>query len=37
MSRYFHYETFGNKALGHVISGYLNSEKVTHIIYFWVV
>lgn len=55
MSRYFHYETFGNKALGHVnifelrdvcgvelfdfegikISGYLNSEKVTHIIYFW--
>lgn len=55
MSRYYHYETFGNKALGHVnifelrdvcgvelfdfegikISGYLNSEKVTHIIYFW--
>lgn len=55
MSRYFHYETFGNKALGHVnifelrdvcgvelfdfegikLSGYLNSEKVTHVIYFW--
>lgn len=55
MSRYYHYETFGNKALGHVnifglrdvcgvelfdfegikISGYLNSEKVTHILYFW--
>lgn len=55
MSKYYHYETFGNKALGHVnifelrdvcgvelfdfegikISGYLNSEKVTHIIYFW--
>ena len=55
MSRYYHYETFGNKALGHVnifelrdvcgvelfdfegikISGYLNSEKVIHIIYFW--
>lgn len=55
MSRYYHYETFGNKALGHVnifelrdvcgvelfdfegikLSGYLNSEKVTHIIYFW--
>ena len=55
MSRYYHYETFGNKALGHVnifelrdvcgvelfdfegikLSGYLNSEKVTHILYFW--
>lgn len=55
MSRYYHYETFGNKALGHVnifelrdvcgvelfdfegikLSGYLNSEKVTHVIYFW--
>ena len=55
MSRYYHYETFGTKALGHVnifelrdvcgvelfdfegikLSGYLNSEKVTHVIYFW--
>lgn len=55
MSKYYHYETFGKKALGHVnifelrdvcgvelfdfegikLSGYLNSEKVTHILYFW--
>ena len=55
MSIYYHYETFGKRALGHVnifelrdvcgvklfdfegikISGYLNCEKVTHVIYFW--
>ena len=55
MSKYYHYETFGNNSLGHVdifelrdvcgvelfdfegikLSGYLNCEKVTHVIYFW--